>query len=466
MAATKYRLFGVGLKGKSPVVSSQHRINCYIERVVDEETEQTSIIGSAGLDDFADLGAFPSRGRVEVDNLLYVVNRNTFWEINNAGDRTSRGTIGTTAGRVDMFYDGDDKVVILDGEKGYSYTISTTTLAEISDSDFPDAATTGDFQDIYYLVFGPGDTFQLTDDVTAWDALDIANANVGTIVRGIADHGEVVIFGQKKVSFWVNTGGQDFPYQPIKGAEKEVGLAARWSLTKFDDSLAFLGRNSLGQVQVYKMQGHSPVLISNPELDSIINSYATVGDATGFAYIDRGHPFYRLNFPSAGKSWEYDGLSGTWQERQSGTSGLRSRGEMAVDFLNKVRIFDYANGMIYTLNAETYDESGEQFPFEITSRRVVSNYEPFSINQVYLDFETGVGLATGQGSDPQVMLTCSRNGGQTWGNEVWKPLGAIGKYETRVDWDQFGTSETFIFRVRITDPVRRHLMNAAAIRAG
>ena len=466
MSAVKYRLFGVGLKGKSPVVSSQHRINCYIERVVDEEIEQTAIIGSAGLDDFSDLGASPSRGKVEVENLLYVVNRNNLWEINNAGNRTSRGTLNTSSGRVDMFYDGDDVVTILDGTNGYTYTISTTTLAEITDVDFPDAAPTGDFQDALYIAFGPNDTFQIADDVTQWDALDVANANVGTIVRGIADHGELVIFGQKKVSFWVNTGGSDFPYQPIRGAEKEVGLAARWSLTKFDDSLAFLGRNSLGQVQVYKMQGHSPVLISNPEFDSIINSYATVGDATGFAYIDRGHPFYRLNFQTAGKSWEYDGLSGTWQERQSGTAGLRSRGEMAVDFLNKVRIFDYENGMIYTLNAETYDESGEQFPFEITSRKITNNFEPFSINQVYLNFETGVGLATGQGSDPQVMLSCSRDGGQTWGTGVWKDLGPIGRYETRVQWEQFGTSETFAFRVRITDPVKRYLMNAAAIRAG
>lgn len=459
----KYRLFGVGLKGKSPVVSSQHRINCFMDRIIDEDTEQTSLIASPGMDLFSNLGGSPCRGRISVGDLLYTVASGTFYEINNAGTATSRGMLNTTTGRVDMSYDGDDTIMITDGTNGYYYTISTTTLAEITDGDFPDTAPTNDFSDIYFIAFGPGDQFQISDDGINWDALDAANGLVLEIVRGIADHGELVIFGNRKVSFWVNTGGGDFPYQPLRGAEKEIGLAARWSLSKFDDSLAFLGRNSLGQVQVYKMIGHDPTVISGPDMDSIINRYATVNDATGYSYIHEGHPFYRLNFPTVGKSWEYDGLSGLWTERQSGVMGNRHRGEMAVDFVNKVRVFDYENGKIYTINASTYDENGSQYPFEVTSRRVLKDYDPFTLNKLFLDFETGVGLATGQGYDPQVMLTVSRDGGRNFANEVWKTMGKIGKYLTRVEFHQFGTSNSFVFRVRITDPVKRHMVNASLL---
>ncbi len=457
----KYRLFGVGQKGKSPVISSQHRINCYIERIVDEDTEQTAIVASPGMDLFTNLGDTPCRGRIEVGDLLYVVHRGTFYEINNAGTATSRGSLNTTSGRVAISYDGDDTLLLTDGTNGYTYTISTTTLVEVSDADFPDTAQTNDFSDIYFVVFGPDDTFQIAESGSSWDALDIANANVGPIVRGIADHGELVIFGLKKTTFWSNTGGADFPYQPIRGADAEVGLAARWSLAKFDDSLAFLGKNSLGQVQVYKLQGHTPVVISDPEFESIINRYSVVSDATGYAHFFEGHPFYRLNFPSQGKSWEYDGRSGVFSERQSGLSGGRHRGEMAVDYQNKVRIFDYENGKIYTLSATTYTENGTQYPFEITSRKVLKDYDPFSLNKLFLDFETGVGLASGQGQDPQVMLQVSRDGGRTFGNEMWKALGKIGKYLTRVEYHQFGTADSFIFKLRITDPVKRHLVNAA-----
>ena len=459
----KYRLFGVGQKGKSPVISAQHRINCYIEKIDDEDMEQTAIIASPGMDLFTNLGDTPCRGRVEVEDLLYVVHRGTFYEINNAGTATSRGTLNTVTGRVDMFYDGDDVIMVTDGTNGYTYTISTTTLAEISDADYPDTAPTGDFSDIYFIAFGPSDTFQISEDGTTWDALDIANANVGAIVRGIADHGELIIFGHKKTTFWSNTNGSDFPYQPLRGLDVEVGLAARWSLTKFEDSLAFLGKNSLGQVQVYKLHNHTPVVISNPEFESIINRYSTVADATGYAHIFEGHPFYRLNFAAAGKSWEYDGRSGVWSERQSGLSGERHRGEMCVDYQNKVRVFDYESGKIYTISATTYTENGTSYPFEITSKRVVKDYDPFSLNKLYLDFETGIGLVTGQGSDPQAILTVSRDGGRSFSNEVWKTLGAIGKYLTRVEWGQFGTADSFVFRLRITDPVKRHLVNAALL---
>jgi hypothetical protein len=50
--------------------------------------------------------------------------------------------------------------------------------------------------------------------------------------------------------------------------------------------------------------------MSNPELDSIINGYATVSDATGFSRMQGGHPFYQINFATAGASWEFDGLTG------------------------------------------------------------------------------------------------------------------------------------------------------------
>jgi hypothetical protein len=315
----KYRLFGVGLKGKSPVVSSQHRINCYIEKIVDEDTEQTAIIASPGLDLFVNLGDTPVRGWIVVDDLLYAVHRGTLYEINNAGVATSRGTLNTTSGRVDLAHDGLI-IVLVDGTNGYTYTIATTTLAVIGDADFPDTARTVTWQDGYFIV-EDGDTFQLSEDGSAWDALDVASAESAPdgIVRVFADHGELCIFGDTTTEFWSNTGGSDFPYQPVRGATKEVGLASRFSLCQFDDALAFLGKNKQGQVQVVRLNGHSPVPISTPELDSIINRYATVSDATGYAHMFEGHPFYRLNFPSAGKSWEYDGLASA----QMGTHGPR-----------------------------------------------------------------------------------------------------------------------------------------------
>jgi hypothetical protein len=55
-----------------------------------------------------------------------------------------------------------------------------------------------------------------------------------------------------------------------------------------------------------------------------------------------------------------------------------------------------------------------------------------------IDFETGVGVYTGQGSDPQAMLRWSDDGGRTWSNTHTKTIGAIGNYKTRVKFDRLG----------------------------
>jgi hypothetical protein len=46
--------------------------------------------------------------------------------------------------------------------------------------------------------------------------------------------------------------------------------------------------------------------------------------------------------------------------------------------------------------------------------------------------ETGVGDLTV--TDPQCILTYSKNGGRGWSNELWRSMGAQGEYSTRAVW--------------------------------
>lgn len=61
------------------------------------------------------------------------------------------------------------------------------------------------------------------------------------------------------------------------------------------------------------------------------------------------------------------------------------------------------------------------------------------------------------GANPQVMLQVSRDGGRTWGAEMWFPLGKIGEYMTTIRSDPLGTARDFVFKFRISDPVKRVL---------
>jgi hypothetical protein len=88
-----------------------------------------------------------------------------------------------------------------------------------------------------------------------------------------------------------------------------------------------------------------------------------------------------------------------------------------------------------------------------------------SLNRTFLrlfrlDIETGVGLTSGQGSDPQVALRVSRDAGHTWDPEVWRSFGERGQYSQLVDWRELGMARQWAVEVIITDPVPSRIAQA------
>jgi len=77
-----------------------------------------------------------------------------------------------------------------------------------------------------------------------------------------------------------------------------------------------------------------------------------------------------------------------------------------------------------------------------------------------LDLERGVGLASGQGSDPEVMIRLSRDGGHTWGEPQVMSAGAMGAYTQRVIARRLGQARDTVFEVTVSDPVAWSLVNA------
>jgi hypothetical protein len=81
-----------------------------------------------------------------------------------------------------------------------------------------------------------------------------------------------------------------------------------------------------------------------------------------------------------------------------------------------------------------------------------------------LDCETGVGLdGSVQGSDPQVMLRWSDDGGHTWSSEHWLPMGALGNYGLRVIWRRLGVTTQIrdrVYEISGTDPIKINILAA------
>lgn len=342
-----------------------------------------------------------------------------------------------------------------------SYTVPRFT--QILDADYPNLSTVT-WMDSYFIGNKPStQQFYISGqyDGLNWDALDYASAeaNPDNIVAVVADNSNLYLFGSISTEFWNNTGAQDFPYSRISGGASEIGLAAVNSLVKYDNTLAFLAKNRMGQVFVARYNGYVPEKLSTPDIDYIINKYSTVEDATAFTYNLGGHAMLQINFPAADESWLYDGYSKVWSKLQSYGIG-RHRAEIGVNFLNKILVSDYENGNLYRLDAETYTDNGDPIAFEIVTKHLSDDDKRTTVNSLQLVMESGVGAVTGQGDNPQVMLSVSKDGGHTWGVEQWASFGAIGVYRARAIWRRLGMARDWAFKFRITDPVKRVIVSA------
>ena len=75
------------------------------------------------------------------------------------------------------------------------------------------------------------------------------------------------------------------------------------------------------------------------------------------------------------------------------------------------------------------------------------------ISRVELILQAGVGLSTGQGSDPIVMFRLSRDGGMTWDDELTMSMGKIGEYERRAFLNMLGRARNPVVELTSSDPV-------------
>jgi hypothetical protein len=459
-------LFGLGTQGKSANVDAQRRVNLYVEVQSDPEKNVLTLYPTPGLVTFVNFGLTAIRGIYEKGETLYVAWSNTLYSVSNNGTMTSLGTLSTSSGRV-AFADNGIQVMCVDGANGYIYNTQTLVFAKITDVDFPGGDTVTVYNGRFVVNKPNSGQFYISAlyDGTSWDALDFATAEADpdNIVRVISDSGQLILFGDRTTEFWGDSGAADFPYARIGSAAIEWGLAARWSLVKFMDSLIFLRKNRLGQVQVCVQSGSDAQPVSTPEMDYIFSQYTAYSDATGFAYMLSGHPFYQINFPTADESWLYDGQSKAWSKVQYGAAG-RHRGEIHSQLLAKNYVSDWENGKLYRLTEGVYTDNGAPIYREFQSRHQASG-DNSHISQLWLEMEGGVGLETGQGANPQVMMQISRDGGHEWGAEVWRSIGAVGKYRTRAVFNRLGRARDWVFRFRVTDPVKTVFVAAWGRRA-
>lgn len=449
----------------NPGPEGQYPINCYF--VPETNTGNSALIGTAGCLAWSDLSKVAEgRGAFQFKTQLYVVCGNNFYSVTTLGVVTANGTtLDTSTGPVWMECNGT-QVMIIDGAYGYIYTIATGVLAKITDVDFP-VPTTLTRKGVYFIVTESGTGrfyISASNNGTSWSATDYATAesNPDDATAAFQEHEDLFLFGPESIEVWYDSGDTVFPFEKKQGIFIERGLGSSAGVCKGDNSLFFLDQYR----QFVRLDGYTPKVISPPELNRLMDGYSIVSDCRSWCIAHRGNSFVTFTFPTANKTWQYNCLTQKWHELRSYQDGNvddgRHRSNWHCFFNNKHLVGDHSNGKIYELSYSTYQDNGEVLRMIRTTPEMYADGKRMFFSNLEFLFESGVGLVSGQGSDPQVMLDWSDNGGKTWNSEYWTSLsesiGALGEYSNRCRFPGgLGSSFRRIWRITITDPVKRCL---------
>jgi hypothetical protein len=476
----KTPILGSAYVARSVNAADNRMVNLFPEVVPEGGKEPAFLQRAPGLNFLQTIGTGPIRGlwaHQTNGSDFFVVSGNGFYKVTGltATPRLLGTVIGT--GPVSIADNGTQLFIAANGPS-YIYNEVTDTFGPITDPDFPGAVTVS-YLDGYFVFNEPNSqkiwVTQLLDG-TSIDPLDFASAEGSPdgVVAVLTDHRELWVFGTDTAEVWYNTGGLDFPLTRIQGAFNEIGCAAPYSVAKMDNQIYWLGKDARGQGIVYRAAGYMGQRISTHAIEWQMQEYPDLSDAVGYTYQQDGHSFYVLNFPTANTTWVYDVATGAWHERAAFSNGefYRHRGNNMCNFNGNIIIGDYENGNIYTFDLNVYADNGQPQKWLRSWRALptgANNLTRTAQHAMQLDCETGVGINSGQGSNPQAMLRWSDDGGHTWSNEHWKSMGRIGRFGFRTIWRRLGMTLKIrdrVYEVSGTDPVRIYIMGAELVISG
>ena len=342
-----------------------------------------------------------------------------------------------------------------------------STLTQITDPEFLGGDSCAYFRT--YIVFdGPDNQFQLAeagnpDDFRA-DYIARAEDTPGNTKRVFTWRDQLYVFCEKVVEVWYFVGSNTPPITKVQNATMQVGLAAIHSVQASDEFVYFLGDDR----RVYRFSATQPENITSIAISHQLDKLGNLEGAVADVIRIEGQSFYVLSVK--GKTFAFNESSGAWFNLSTLASEEEYRFKSFVECYGRRLCADGGNILELDLNA--YDNAGEVMINErilgpITARELGLGNSRVLMSRLWLDLEAGVGLAAGQGDDPQLMVSASFDGGKSFTNESDVLLGRSGEGRIDVKWDHCESFRTMFIKIRCSDPVFLSLIGSTLeVKAG
>lgn len=373
--------------------------------------------------------------------------------------------------------------------KSYIFSVDPDTLTEITDFNFDGPAASVVYSDGYFIFHkSDGKKFfnsPLNEGLTGYDALDfnVAEADPDQI-RGLGVlNSQLYVFGSETVQQFRNVGRAPSPFAPVVGSTIDIGVAAPQTIVRFGGGLAFVGGGVNESPAVWLIAGGQKKKLSTISIEnefSKIRSDILPEQVFSWVYAESGAYWLGISLPNT--CYVYDLINARWHERQSiNESDLtRYRCSHLVNAYGRIIAGDTLTGNIGELDEDTYTEYGILTPRKVTSRPFDNLGNAVNVAYVEAVVENGVGLAnditleTGQtgngdiiegvgGSNPQIVLSWSDDGGRNFEGFIPRSMGKLGEFKSRPTWSRLGSfPRDRVVQFTVSSPTKSTLIKVEA----
>jgi hypothetical protein len=463
-----YQTIGINIAGpsyqsRSNQLASMQTLNWYQEQNTGAKDE-FSLMPFPGLVSRS-INAGRDRGMHQMIEIGYRVSGTTLYSFDKDGATTSIGSV-PGAGRCILADDGINLFIVTE-KQVYQYDSVAGTITNVTSGNIGSPNAVAFLNDKFIYDRGQGNDFAVS---SVGDGADIPIENIAgaisdpdNLLLPYTFRQSIFFYGARSIETWYDAGTGSPPVARIEQQIFPVGLGAVYSVSSNDNAMYFLGDDR----QVYQFTGSPPVRMSSIAISNAIESYETVSDAIGWCCTFQGQNFYIITFPTENKTWclsETFGKDG-WFEISSGTNGAKYQATSYVYVYGKHWLADDSTGDLYEWKFDNYQNNLEPIQRRrvlppITGDLLGKKGARIQMSRLELIVEKGVGLITGQGEDPRIMIETSFDGHE-FGAGTWARIGRQGEFVLKVELNQLKSFYEMMIRITFTDPCFCSLHGAA-----
>jgi hypothetical protein len=443
--------------GKYNFLGTPRLINAYAEQLGNDAKGPLAVLPCAGIIQKWEMDEGPGRGMIylEDEDALYSIHPHTAYRLYEDGTNLKVGVVpGVGQVQLSRNQATAPEITIL----GDAFQVLTSDSVQyILDPSIPSDPITQDYVSSYNVIGYEDRRFFLSqiDSALQFDSLDFDafDQYAGKLIRVKGDGGQLFGFCSKWFEVY-NNSGSDFPFDLI--ATRQTGLLAAHGVVTADNTLMFPSdKRIIGRLENYDFKR-----ISTHYVERLLEKDESPSDMVAFSWATEGHEF--VNWTGDNYSICYDAATGVWHNRESRNLGTW-RARNAVKAWNKTFVQDALTGKVGYLDSDTFTEYDNPMIWGVDSPTLHVFPNGGIIDAVHFDLATGYGKVpeNSQGHDPKVMLEVSKDGGNTFSQYRELELGKAGKHQARVTARRLGkiTEKGAVFRLRISDPIVRSLVN-------